>query len=311
MDNWNDLRLVLAIYRARSLAGGAALLGINHSTVFRNLNAIEERMGARLFERMPGGVYLPTPVGERVAHAAERMEAEAHALDREIAGTDTRLTGTIRVTSSETLAYSVLTRQLARFRREHPGITVEMLIDNRILNLSRRDADVALRVARPKENDLFGRKLADIGWTVYGAREAYSALGTAPDDRLAVLPFIGWSEDVRGVAAAGWVLDHVRPANVIYRSNSLINQYRAARDGMGLAVLPCYLADDDPALHRIITSPIAPLTRELWIVTHEDLKRTARIRAFLDVVGNGLAQEGDLFSGQGNAGEPRAPAEVR
>ena len=295
MDNWNDLKLVLAIYRARSLTGGATLLGINHSTIFRNLNAIEEKLGARLFERLPGGVYLPTSVGEQVAGTAERMETEAHALDREITGTDTRLTGSIRVTASETLAYSVLTRQLVGFRQQHPGITVEMQIDNRILNLSRREADVALRVTRPKEAELFGRKLASIGWTVY-AGPGIAEKVEAPDE-LADLPFLGWGEDVRGVAAADWLADTVRPRAVVYRSNSLINQYRAAREGMGLAVLPCYLGDSDSALVRVIRAPVPELTRELWIVTHEDLKGTARIRAFLDVVGNGLAEQQALFDG--------------
>ena len=297
MENWNDLKLVLAIFRARSLTGGAGLLGINHSTIFRNLNSVEEKLGARLFERLPGGTYLPTPVGEKVARAAERMETEAHALDREITGTDTRLTGSIRVTASETLAYSVLTKHLVRFRQEHPGITAEMLIDNRIFNLSRREADVALRVTRPKEAELFGRKLSSIGWTIYAAPGLVDA-GLKEPTALAHLPFVGWGEDVRGVAAAEWLVDVVQPQTVVYRSNSLINQYRAAREGMGLAVLPCYLADGDPGLVRVIREPVAELTRELWIVTHEDLKGTARIRAFLDVVGGGLAEQQELFEGR-------------
>jgi len=161
MENWNDLKLVLAIHRAGTLAGGAAELSVNHSTAFRRLNALEERVGTRLFERLPGGAYLPTPEGERFSTTAERVEAETAALDRDVTGRDTRLTGSLRVTSSETLAYAVLTSELARFRQVHPGIVVEMVIDNRVLSLSRREADIALRVTRPKEPDLFGRKLAD------------------------------------------------------------------------------------------------------------------------------------------------------
>jgi len=225
------------------------------------------------------------------------METEAHALDREITGTDTRLTGSIRVTASETLAYSVLTQHLVRFRQEHPGITVEMLIDNRIFNLSRREADVALRVTRPKETELFGRKLSSIAWTIYAAPGKVDADLRELKD-LAPLPFVGWGEDVRGVAAAEWLADAIQPRAVVYRSNSLINQYRAAREGIGLAVLPCYLADGDSELERVIGEPVAELTRELWIVTHGDLKGTARIRAFLDVVGGGLAAQQELFEGR-------------
>ncbi|HEX9449282.1 MAG TPA: LysR family transcriptional regulator, partial [Dongiaceae bacterium] len=169
MDDWNDLRLVLAISRAGSLTGAAPALGVNHSTAFRRLNNLEEQLGVRLFERLPGGLYQATAAGDRMAETAERVESEAAGLDRDIAGRDHRLTGQLRVTSSETLAHRLLTCQLARFRAAHPGIVVELTIDNRILSLSRREADIALRPARPKEGDLFGRKLADIGWTLYGA----------------------------------------------------------------------------------------------------------------------------------------------
>ncbi len=297
MDNWNDLKLVLAIRRGKTLGGGAKLLGINHSTAFRNLNALEEKIGARLFERLPGGLYDPTAIGEQVARAAERMETEALILDREITGIDTRLTGTIRVTASETLAFSVLTGQIAAFRANHPGITVEMLIDNRVFDLSRREADVALRVARPREPDLFGKKLGTIGWTVYGPRR-FAKHRNAPVDVLRNLPFVGWSQEVRGVAAADWLRETMGSTEVVYRANSLVNQFCAAREGMGLVVLPCYLADREPALIRMIEEPVPELTRELWIVTHEDLKGTARIRAFLDVVGAGLAEQRALFEGK-------------
>jgi molybdate transport repressor ModE-like protein len=175
MDDWNEPRLVLAIHRAGSLTGAAKALGIDHSTAFRRLNAVEGQLGVRLFERLPGGAYEATAAGERMAAAAERMEDETLALDRDIAGRDRRLAGRLRVTSSETLAYRELTRHLAAFRKEHPGIVVELAIDNRVLSLSRREADIALRPIRPKEGDLWGRKLADVAWAVYGAKDRVAA----------------------------------------------------------------------------------------------------------------------------------------
>ncbi len=297
MNNWNDLKLVLAISRAGSLGGGAKLMGVNHSTAFRNLNAIEDKLGARLFERLQGGVYTPTAVGEQVARTAERMETEALALDREITGTDARLTGLVRVTASETLSFHMLLAQLVTLREVHPGITVEMLIDNRVLNLSRREADVALRVSRPGEPELFGKKLSNIAWTIYGLAGMAEPIGAKDLAALASNPFVGWSEDVRGIAAADFLTEQVKPKAVSYRSNSLINQYRAARAGMGLAILPCYLGDSDPSLIRVVPDLLRTLQRELWIVTHEDLKATARIRAFLEVVGNGLAAQREVFEG--------------
>lgn len=300
MDDWNEFRLVLAVARAASLTGAAKALGVDHSTAFRRLNAVEQRIGARLFERLPGGAYRPSGAGERMAEKAERMEAEALALGRDIAGRDHRVSGRLRCTSSETLAHRVLTRHLAALRETHPGIVVELAVDNRVLSLSRREADVALRPFRPREADLWGRKLADVAWAIYGA-SSYLAAHDAPD---AVEDFgrhavIGWDELASGIGVAAW-LAHAAPQPV-YRTTSLVNQLAAAKAGIGLAVLPCYLGDGEPDLVRALAEPLAELATELWIVTHADLKATARIRAFFEVVGEGLASERDLFAGKAPA----------
>jgi DNA-binding transcriptional LysR family regulator len=209
-----------------------------------------------------------------------------------------RIQGRLHVTSSETLAYRLLTLQIAAFREAHPGIVVELAIDNRVLSLSRREADVALRPVRPKEGDLWGRKLADVAWTVYGSRvylDENGLLSSAAD--LARHPLIGWDEGAVGIGAAAW-LECVAPTErVIYRTTSLVNQLVAAKAGIGLAVLPCYLGDPEPDLARALAEPVPELGAELWIVTHADLKRTARVRAFLDLVGDGLARHRDLFAG--------------
>ena len=295
MDDWNDLRLVLAVARAGSLTGAAEILRVNHSTAFRRLGALEDRLGVRLFERLPGGSYLPTAAGERAAAAAERVETETTSLGRDIAGQDVRLTGRLRVTSSETLAFRLLTSAIGHFRQVHPGITVELVIDNRVLNLSRREADIALRVMRPSESDLYGRKLSEVAWTVYAPRALIDRTG-ADLSALSDLPVIGWEEGVRGINAADWLNRHAPEAAVVYRTNSVVNQLVAARAGLGAAVLPCYLGDPEPDLVRLL-DPVPELSRELWIVTHIDLRRTARVRAFLDIVGEALQAERDLLTG--------------
>jgi len=301
MEDWNEPQLVLAVHRASSLTGAAKALDIDHSTAFRRLNALEARLGVRLFERLPGGAYQATSAGERMAAAAERMEDEALAIGRDIAGRDHRLSGRLRVTSSETLAYRKLTSHLARFRQTHPGIVVELVVDNRVLNLSRREADIALRPMRPKEGDLWGRKLADVAWTIYGAiaclEESGGALSSADD--LGRHALIGWEETAVGIMAADW-LNRTAPDDAfVYRTNSLVNQFTAAKAGIGLALLPCYLGDEDSDLVRALPGPVPGLAGELWIVTHADLKRTARVRAFFDIVGEGLAREHNLFEGRG------------
>ncbi|KRR07040.1 LysR family transcriptional regulator [Bradyrhizobium jicamae] len=303
MEDWNEPQLVLAVHRASSLTGAAKALDIDHSTAFRRLNALEARLGVRLFERQPGGAYQATPAGERMAAAAERMEDEALAIGRDIAGRDHRLSGRLRVTSSETLAYRKLTGHLATFRQTHPGIVVELVIDNRVLNLSRREADIALRPMRPKEGDLWGRKLADVAWTVYGATSYLDERGggvSSPED-LARHALIGWEETTVGIMAADWINRMVPGDAFVYRTNSLVNQFIAAKAGIGLALLPCYLGDEDGDLARALPEPVADLVGELWIVTHADLKKTARVRAFFDLVGESLAREHGLFDGRGRS----------
>lgn len=289
MLDWNDLRYVLAIGRDGSLAQAASTLAVNHSTVFRRLNAIEAQLGVKLFDRLQGA-YQATDAGLRVLAAAERIEAEAMSLDREITGSDRRLSGELRVSSSETLAFSALTLEIATFRSHHPGIRIELVVDNRQVDLSRREADVALRAARPRQGDLYGRKLADIDWAVYGAH-GYLAERGAPVQvaDLKEHALIGWSSGTTGIKTAAWLADIVPESTVVYRSSSLINQMVAARSGIGLAVLPCYLAEPEEGLVRVMP-PLEELTRELWLITHAALKRTARVRAFMEIVGEGLVR---------------------
>jgi DNA-binding transcriptional LysR family regulator len=297
MLDWNDLRLVLAIARSGSLAGAGRALGVNHSTVFRRLNACEGAMGVRLFERTAQG-YAPTAAGERLVAAAERIETEVIEADRELTGRDHRLAGRLRVTSSETLAFRVLTRHLAAFRRLHPGIQVELAIDNRQLDLSKREADVALRADRPMQGDLYGRKLADIAWSVYGARTYLAEHGRPPaESALSEHQLIGWDAAATRLKAAAWLAGHAPPEAIAYRCGSLLNQLVAAKTGIGLAVLPCYLADPEPELERVL-APLPDLATELWLITHRDLRNTARVRAFMDAVGDALAREREAFAGR-------------
>lgn len=302
--DWNDFRLILAISRGGSLKGAARELGHDHSTIFRWLNALEARFQVQLFERN-GGAYVPTEAGDRMLLAAERMELEALALDREITGRDTRLSGRLRITCSESLAYRILNDLLARFRVLHEGITVELLVDNRQLDLLRREADIAIRATRPTEGDLFGRQIAETAWALY-ASPAYLA-GRPPP---AAAPFeghsfIGWDTSAVAAAAA-WLTATVPKDRVVYRSSSLISQMMAVKAGIGMALLPCYLGDQEPDIGSVFL-PEAALTRELWLVTHRDLRNTARVRAFFDVVGQGLTARRPLLEGRSREGaEPQA-----
>lgn len=296
--DWDDLRLLLAVARAGGLTAAAKALGIDHSTVFRRLQQIEARLGTAVFDRLPGGRYVAASLGVQIVATAERMEHEVLGLDRTIAGRDPRLTGRLRVTSSETIAYRLLPRHIAAFRREHPAVLVELTLDNRVLSLSRREADVALRPMRPRESDLWGRKLADVAWTVYGTPALLGGSGPVLPSALADYPMIGWNEDAQDITAAAWLEDTIPASAFVFRTSSLLNQLVAARAGIGLAVLPCYLGDPEAGLVRAVSSPIAALQNEMWIVTHNDLRKTPRVLAFFAVITAGVGSDRALIQGR-------------
>src|SRR5688572_22154928 len=203
-----DLPLILALARERTLAGAAERLDIDLSTVFRRLNSLEERLHVRLFDRSPRGYQL-TAAGEQAAAAAERVETELLSVDREISGRDQELSGVLRVTASETLSHAVLPRLFARFHESHPRIQLVLTIDNRMLDLGRREADVALRVRRPVDPALFGRRLTGIAWAFYGPVDGRATLRRVGGSyNFAHHSVIGWDEPAR-IVASDWIAAHV------------------------------------------------------------------------------------------------------
>jgi DNA-binding transcriptional LysR family regulator len=290
-----DLPLILALSRERTLAGAAERLDVDLSTVFRRLNALEKRLRVRLFDRSARGYQL-TAAGERAAAAAERVETELLALDRDISGRDQQLSGVLRVTASETLSHAVLPRLFAQFHELHPRIQIVLTIDNRVLDLGRREADVALRVRRPTDPALFGRRLTGIAWAFYGSAGDPNLRREGGTFNFARHSVIGWDEPSR-IVVGDWLGANVPADRIGYRSNSLVNQLKAVRASVGVALLPCYLADSEEGVRRI-SGVLPDLASELWIVTHQDLKNTARIRAFFTVIGDGIAAARRSFEGQ-------------
>ena len=288
-DITGDLRTLLAIAREGSLAGAARRLKVNHSTVFRRLGAIEARLGTRLFERQDGA-YATTTAGEDLLRTAERVEAEVEGLERRLSGQDLRLTGSLRLTAPDDLAEVMVMPALVEFRARYPDITVELAIDNRMLNLTRREADIALRPTRQPPETLSGRRIAPLASAVYTAAD----LGAA---RQGETPWIAWEEGAGPPAVAAWLAARVGAQAIGYRSNSLLNQASAVRAGLGRAVLPCFLGDSDAGLKRVAPPP-PELATELWLLTHPDLQRTARIRALLDLLYDALRKQRAVFQGE-------------
>lgn len=291
--DWDDLRYIRALGRAGTLAGAAEELGVHHSTVFRRLGRIEKRLGVRLFVRYREGFSL-TAAGEEVIATADRLGVEVDELERRLAGRDTRPSGTVRMTTTDTLLDGLLGPLLGRFRRSYPEIRLEISVGNPFLSLSRRDADVALRPTVSPPETLLGRRVAELATAVYGARDYLEQKASprrladhdwiAPDDSLAHLPSARWLR-------RQW--PQVEPA---LRCNSVTGMRAACRGGAGLAALPCFLADPVPGLVRL-QGPIDSLKVGLWLLTHRDLRRVARIRALLDYLHGALAGRRALFAG--------------
>jgi molybdate transport repressor ModE-like protein len=198
---WDDLRVVLAVGRQGSLSGAARDLSINHSTVFRRINAIEEKLGLRLFERLPTG-YILTEAGESMVASAERIEAEIYGLSRQLVGGDMRLSGLLRVTAPDALALKVLMPHFARFCLIYPDIRFELSIDNSFLDLSMREADVAIRsTTNPPEWNV-GRRLCNLDTTVYGSTKYLAEhSGASLDDHRWLMP----REDQGWFSANKWL----------------------------------------------------------------------------------------------------------
>jgi DNA-binding transcriptional LysR family regulator len=270
-------------------------LGVNHTTVLRWLNGLEGRMGVRLFERLPTGHAL-TGAGEEVLAVARGVGATVATLERRLLGRDLRLSGTLRVATTDTLVLTILMPHLAVFRAAHPGIELDVTLSNAMTNLTQRDADVAVRPADNPPEALVGRRVATIAYAVYGAvgyLARHTELGelgahswVAPDDSLAA------------TATARWMRQVLPPATAIAcRLDSLLALREAVRAGLGLALLPCYLGDGEPGLGRV-GGPRPEVRSGLWLLTHEDLRRTARVRAFTEFMAGALAGERDLLEGQ-------------
>lgn len=292
METWDDLRFVAAIARSGSLSGAARVLGVHHATVFRRLGAIEERMGVRLFDRLPKG-YAPTPAGQEVAEAANRMEDDVSALHRRVAGRDLRLTGTVRLATVDSLATLVLPRHLAAFRAAHPGIAVELVVSAGLASLSKREADVALRATAEPPDALIGRRLATIVHGVFGTAALAAMAASDP----AATPWIALDDGLAGTMAARWIRKHVAAERIVLRANNLSVLGALAEAGVGLTVLPCFMARAWPGLVPV-GPPLVGWDTALWLLTHEDLRTTARVRALLDFLASAFAAERDRLAGR-------------
>ena len=274
---WSDLRVFLAIAREGTLGAAARTLGQTQPTMGRRLRALEEATGQVLFQRTSDGFVL-TDEGAAVLHHAQRMEEEALALQRQLAGQQQHLDGVLRVTSSDWFGEYVLAPVLAEFSRRHPHVVIELLTDSRFFSLSRREADVAFRIRPFEEQDVVARKLLRMRYGVY--MRTGSPPITADGEGMNLITMdtaFGAMPDV------AWLIQQLPKARTVFRSNARAIQARMSAQGTGLTVLPRPLGDSHPGLERVDLGEEPP-ARETWIGYHRDMRRLARLRAFVDLV---------------------------
>jgi DNA-binding transcriptional LysR family regulator len=290
--DWNDLRYVLALARHRTLAEAARQLGVDHSTVFRRLRRLEASLGTRLFERSRAG-YAATPAGEELVTVAQETETGVTDARRRLLGRDPGPRGTLRVTTTDTLLDRLLTPGFAAFMDAYPEIDLEIAASNQMFDLTRREADVAIRPVPDPPEHLVGREVASIGFAVY-IPAAWHAPGQQPD--LTAHAWVGPDDSLGHLPMARWLDAQHHDRRVRYQIDTLVGMREAVRTGLGCAVLPCLLGDDVPGLVRV-GDPIPELQGRLWLLSHPDLRGSARVRAFLDFMADYLRARQPLLAG--------------
>lgn len=274
--DWSDLEVFLAIARAGTLGAAAHQLGQTQPTMGRRLRALETALGQTLFQRTSMGFVLTDEGAAALAHA-ERIEEEAVALQRRLAGQGQELQGMLRVSASDWFGAHVLTPLFASFTRSHPGVTIELVTDSRLFSLARREADLVFRIRPFEEAEVIQRKLVHVDYALYAAPG--TARPCAGDGDGCAL--VTMDTAFGGLPDIAWLQRMLPNARIAFRSNNRDAQLQACAAGAGLAVLPRLLGDRHPGVETIDLGE-APPGRDTWVGYHRDLRRQARLRALLD-----------------------------
>jgi DNA-binding transcriptional LysR family regulator len=292
---WDDFRLVRAVAEAKGLAGAAEALKVNHSTVFRRLGQLEERLGVKLFERHRTG-YALTAAGEEMAAMAARMDEDVASFARKLAGRAISPAGELRVTTNDTLLVHLLTPVFALFCAACPEVRLDVVLSNQALNLSKRDADVAIRATDHPPETLVGRRAATIAWALYGRAADFPLPGGPELAGLYDRPWVALGDNFGGAKAARFVRERVAAERIVYKVNTVLGLTEAVEAGVGIGPLPCFIADAHPALKRL-SPPNPDFATGLWLLTHPDLRHSARVRVFLDFVAAEIAKRRRAIEG--------------
>ena len=297
MNDWDDYRFFLAVSETGSLSAAARRLGVTQPTVGRRISDLERRLGARLFDRMSHGYEL-TAAGQRISELAARIEYTAFAIEQRVSGEDAQLNGRVSITTSEGLGICWLAPRLAKLRERYPDIDIELVLGIGALDLVRREADVALRIGNPGCEELVGRRVGDVHCGLY-ASDAYLARHGEPTtlDDLSHHTIIESVRELANLAQVRRLRDIAKAAKVGVRCNNITAQVVAARAGLGILALPNYMVGCAPGLRRVLAC-LFDSKLDLWLLTHRDLRQTARVRAVLDFLAAELRDDTGNLTGK-------------
>lgn len=282
--DWNDLRYFLAVARNGSTLAAAKALRTSQSTVHRRLRELEHRVGHSLVRRHPTG-YRLTELGSLVVAHAERVESAALSFERQLAAADEKPTGIVRVTCPESFGSRLMRSPLIeKFNSIYPDLRVELVMNNKLLDLAKGEADIAIRGIPPSDGTLFGRKIAASQWALYATRsyvKRYGRIDRLEDiDRHRIIILDG---AIRDHDAARWLRSVAPNAKIVARSDSVPTLLLAAKSGVGIAPLPLIDGDNEQNLLRLL-EPIPEVVTNFYLLMHEDMRQTLRVRAFFDFI---------------------------
>lgn len=281
---WDDIRYFLSVARGGSLSEAARTLGVQHSTVARRIDAMEQALGIRLFDRLPRGWPI-TEEGRALVERAGRIEEEAHGFARAARGA-VSLHGTVRLSVPPVFGSHFFVPRLAGFRRAYPGVQLDMVGETRAANLFRREADLSVRLSRPHEPGLAGRRLGTMRFALYGT----AAWAARSSDQW---EFLGYNETLAEAPQQQWIVCFAGERPFALIANDLVSIHRACQAGMGLALLPRFIAKGDDTLQEIATQPACDVEREIWLIVHPDVRRSPRVQAVADALAEAVRDAGD------------------
>lgn len=281
--NWDDARVFLAIHRERTLRRAAQVLCVDQATVGRRLATLEHMLGATLFLRSSKG-YLPTPVGELALRAAEAMEQHAHDLVRLTQGVDRRLAGEVKLTTTDALALEFVMPSLERLHTKYPDVSVSLNTSTQLLNLAKREADIAIRTVKPDNPDLVARRLARWDMGLFTSHDYLHRHGEpARGDAFAGHDLVVYQPYVEASRKPTIVGEPFHAGRIVARVNSNLMMRAALKSGLGIGEIPVHMGEHD-GLARVWPAHVRKAPYEVWLVTHRDLRHTARIRATIDEI---------------------------